>query len=164
MTTTELELKNMDVFSFRFNAEYVKKESYPYHCFDGTLIAKKFHDGKIRLVDTYWTSDSRVFTLSDALKKGTLNFICNLDEVTAATKDIYNYYNDEDCITLFIHAGYRNQYYLKRGAERSKEKMISVLTSKIEDANRQIESLKWYANNYAVSIEEINSGNLSIHI
>ena len=75
-----------DVFDFRYKPEEVKKRFEPYHCFDGTLVVKKYSDGKIFLVDTYWGGgDSRTFTPEKAIEQGELTFLCNLDEMVAVS-------------------------------------------------------------------------------
>lgn len=51
-----VQFRENDVFNFRYKPEEAKKRFEPYHCFDGTLVVKKYSDDKIYLVDTYWSS------------------------------------------------------------------------------------------------------------
>ena len=70
-----VQFKENDVFNFRYKPEEAKKRFEPYHCFDGTLVVKKYSDGKILLVDTYWSGgDSRTFTPEKAMSQGELTF------------------------------------------------------------------------------------------
>jgi len=157
------EFKVNDVYEFRYNAEMVKKLVYPYHCFDGTLIVRKFDDGSLRLVDTYWNSDNRTFTIEKALKEGELTFICNLDEVDELKGFGTEYYDDSDVIRLKIHAGYRNETYLKKGAVKSKDKMISVIKEKIEIEENNIRSANRYIGLLAETLKKVESGDLNVY-
>lgn len=131
-TATELQVKLNDVYNFRFNEKELGKRFMPYHCFDGTLIVRKRDNGDFYFQDTYWgCNDSKTFTIKQASEQGSLTFICNLDEVEKCREDDKLYYDDADFITLHIHANYSNAYYLKKGAIRSKEKMIESVNENL---------------------------------
>jgi hypothetical protein len=166
MTTTETELqfKVNDVFSFRYNEEEAKKRFEPYHCFDGQLVVKEIN-GKLVLVDTYWGSgDNRRFTIEEAKKQGHLIFKCNLDEVEKADHNDGNYYNDEDIINLSTQHGCYKRIVKRKGATRSKDKMLQTAKDKIEELERKIKSaqrdIEWLND----SIEKINLGDLSVYL
>lgn len=157
-----LDIKVGDVYTFR----YFKSDNYEYHCFDGTLIVKERDNGDKYLEDTYWdTGGSRVFhSVNEALEKGELTFLFNFDMVEEVSKYMKDYYSDTDFFELYIHAGYRNRYFIKKGAKRSKEKMLEVLENKMKDTERQIESLKYTLTNLNENFKKVNGGDLDIYI
>ena len=168
MEAIALEIKPNDVFRFRYNKterDWTGWDSR-YHCFDGTLKARQRLDGSITLHDTYWGESgmSRWFTPEDALESGTLEFVCNLDDVDPIKKRDLIYYDDEDVFTLYIHSGYQNEYYLRRGAERSQAKMLSVLDDREEDARSKIRSAQHDLQMIAETRAKIEAGDTSIYL
>jgi hypothetical protein len=154
-----------DVFTFRHNAEYCRKNPYPYHCFDGILIAKVYENGRVVLTDTYWSSNSDTsFSLKEAKNLGELTFVCNLDDMVEVSRDVLKYYDDKDVVCLPIHAGYRTKYLLAKGSERSAAKMAEVLKGLISEEESKIR----YANNsiqrYKASLDTVLEGDTSIYI
>lgn len=136
-----MNIKIKDVYKFQYNVESLKNISYPYHCFDGMLVVKDTTSGLL-LVDTYWNSDNKYFTLQEALEKGTLEYICNLDDVEYIKEYELNYYDDEDIINLsYQHSSYA-RYAILKGVKKSKNKMMRVLKDKLSSKTNQIESLK----------------------
>jgi metal-responsive CopG/Arc/MetJ family transcriptional regulator len=153
-----------DVYNFKWNAEELNKRFSPYHCFDGTLIVKERSTG-LYLEDTYWSGgDSKTFSLVDAQKQGTLTFICNLNEVEATNKVNEIYYEEEDFITLFIHAGYQNKYYIKKGALKSQKRMLKAIEDKMLKQASEIEWNKRSLQELLRKFSEVDSGNLEIYI
>lgn len=140
MNDIQIELKVNDVYSFRYNEEEIKKRFEPYHCFDGQLVVKKRHGGDLYLVDTYWGSgDNRTFTLEKALNEGTLTFKCNLDEVENIREHEFGYYDDSDLFNLSHQHGCYKHYTKRKGAERSKGKMLDTINKKISDTEYEIQ-------------------------
>jgi len=137
-------LKENDVYSFTYKSEVIEDMFMPYHCFDRQLVVKKGFAGVLGLYDTYWSSYSvsKVFTVEEALEKGKLKFKCNLDNVEEINKYELVYYDDKDIFDLsYQHKGYK-RFVLKKGAKRSKEKMMAVIKSRIEEAVSQIKYLE----------------------
>ena len=82
-----VQFRENDVFNFRYKPEEAKKRFETYHCFDGTLVVKKYSNDKLYLVDTYWCGgDNKTFTPDEAIEKGELTFLCNLDEMVDIKK------------------------------------------------------------------------------
>lgn len=145
-------MKN-DVFKFRYSEEYIKNYKGIgdlYHCFDGTLIEKEYSNGDKYWEDTYWSSDNRRFdSMEDIISKGTIEFICNLDEMEEISEHQEKYYNPDDVVYISIHKGYRSKYLIKKGVEKSKDIILKGLKNKIDEIQsnieyeiRKIESLK----------------------
>lgn len=160
-----VQFKENDVFEFRYKPEEVKKRFEPYHCFDGTLVVKKYDNGKIYLVDTYWSGgDSRTFTPEKAIEQGELTFLCNLEEMVDIKEHEMLYYDDADIVKMCIHAGYRSRFLIKKGTRRSQSKMLQSIRQKIEDEHSKIRSaensLKWYNE----TLKKIEAGDTSVYL
>jgi hypothetical protein len=160
-----MELKINNVYEFRYKPEIAEKIFSPYHCFDGQLIAREWGD-KVILQDTYWgtSSDSRRFSLDEAKEKGTLKFICNLDEVKEIDEYNLRYYADEDVFNLSSQSGYRKKYAIKKNTQRSKDKMLRVLNESLANAKHAIENAKREIQIANKKITELNDGNIDIYI
>lgn len=157
-------MKERDYYLFNYNDEYTQNAFEPYHCFDGRLIAKKV-GGRIILVDTYWGSSSnRTFTWKEAKTQGSLEYICNLDNVDNLHKANRIYYSDRDIFNLSSQHGCYEKYAIRRGAKKSKTKMLSVLKQKISDAKSTIGFREREIQSALKNIEEIKTGNLDIYI
>ena len=151
-----MEIREGDVFRFRYNKEEAAKQFEPYHCFDGQLIALKKQDGTIHLVDTYWMisfdkadMDCRKFTPEQAQEKGELEFKCNLNDIEYISKEKTQYYKDEDVINLTYHRGFKKVFAVMKGTEPDLDSATLALEEKLRQKrdsrdclNREIESLK----------------------
>ena len=155
-------MKKNDVYQFHYNDEYLKTDSYPYHCFDGILIVRETEEGKFFLEDTYWSHGNRWFTPDEAESLGTMTFKSNLDEVNPIHESDIRYYADEDIFTFEMHHGHRTQKYLRKGAAKSSAKMLRVLNERIVASEQRIrheESSIAYAK---TKIAEIEAGNADV--
>ena len=157
-------IREGDVFSFRYKPEIEKKKFYPYHCFDGQLIAKKNSKGEIYLEDTYWTTGGRILTPEEAERLGVLTFKCNLRNVEKTHKEDLVYYDDKDIFDLsYQHRSYE-EHAVRKGAERSKSKMLDVVNGRIEEAEHEIVRLKGKIKNLKDARKKIKSGNLNVYL
>ena len=159
-----VQFRENDVFNFRYKPDEAKKRFEPYHCFDGTLVVKKYSAG-FYLVDTYWSSgDSRTFTPDEAIEKGELTFLCNLEEMDDIKEMETLYYDDADIVKMHIHAGYRSRFLIKKGTQRSQAKMLQSIKQKIEDEHSKIRSaensLKWHNE----TLLKIEAGDTSVYL
>ena len=159
-----MEIKLNDVYKFRYHEEVRNKKVFdPYWCFDGQLIVKENKNG-LYLEDTYWSGDSRKFTLEEALQDGILTFVCNLDDVIECREYNLQYYEDEDTFNLSYQSGCYKKYCVRKNAKRSPEKMKSVLNEKIEESERKIKWLTSDVESYKKKLQEVEKGNLDIYI
>ena len=160
-----VQFRENDVFNFRWKPDEAKKRFEPYHCFDGTLVVKKYGEDKLYLVDTYWSGgDSKTFTPDEAIKKGELTFLCNLDEMVDIKDWETAYYDDADIVKMHIHAGYRSRFLIKKGTQRSQAKMLQSIKQKIQDEHSKIRSaensLKWHKE----TLKKIEAGDTSVYL
>ena len=159
-------IKELDVFRFIYKPlDNSKSYDMRSHCFDGQLIARKNSDGQLILKDTYWSSGDGVkFTLEEAQEKGTLTFICNLNDVTEIKEHEQCYYADDDIFNLsYQHNCYR-RFMVKKSAVRNREKMLKVLYSQLAEQKSKIESSIRTIENISVNISKVESNNLDIWI
>ena len=159
------ELKENDVYKLRPN-DYGEIANW---CRENLLIVRK----ELYFVDTYWSIDDlgrsssthgKVYTLEEAQKIGKLEFYCNLDDIEPTKEHKTDYYDDKDVFLLTGQHGIIKHWYLRKGAEKSKEKILSVLDKKINHADERIDTLKneiswWYKQR-----EKAESGNLDVVI
>lgn len=158
-------VKPKDVYRFRFSAKEAARRVTPYHCFDGTLIAKKDANGVVVLEDMYWEGCARRrFTVHELEEMGSLEFICNLEDVVEVGKNDLDYYDDEDCYELRIHAGYRNRYFVRMGAERSTDAMLSVIDEAIDAARNGARLANERAARYEDDRLRILGGDTSVYL
>lgn len=163
-------LKNIqegDVFHFHPN-DYSEFSNW---CRENLFIARKDQDGKIWLVDTYWGlaggSDSKRYSFTEANKLGKLEYYCNLNEIEQKDSSIKDYYDDEDIFVLHDqHACVEScrYYFLKKGAVKSKEKMLSVINEKIDKKEREINYLVSDLQRDSVKKSEIEKDNLEVYV
>ena len=159
-----MELKLNDVYKFNYNIIWSRKIFEPYWCFDGQLIVRK-RNGKLYLEDTYWFSgENRTFTLEEALEKGNLTFVCNLDDVKECRECDIQYYDDKDIFNLSYQKGCYKKYCIRKGAKRSADKMKTVLNEKIAESKRKIEWENFDIEKYKEKLQEVENGNLDIYI
>lgn len=132
-------IKTGDVFSFRYNEEYVNTHHSPYHCFDGQLIANvDDNGGDVYLIDTYWSSGNKTFTLDKALKEGTLKFRFNINDVVNCYESDKAYYKDTDIFDFSYQHGCHKRFVRKKDAKRDKAVMLKSLRNVIQELESQL--------------------------
>ena len=157
-----IELKENDIYSFRYNEKEMKERFDPWHCFDGQLVVR---GGK--LIDTYWgigsTDGAKAFTLSEALANGSLEFKCNLDEVDFCSEDDKKYYDEGDIINLSTQQGYYKRFARKKGSVRSKEKIFETLSYKIEEYKWDIKSKEYWVGIMEEDLKKVLQGDTNVY-
>jgi hypothetical protein len=169
MNATDIQFKLKDVFNFRYFDRGASN-----HCFDGQLIVKKGENGGFILMDTYWSSKhdgferwgdySRCFSPEDALKRGELTFVCNLDEVEEIREGDCAYYADEDVFNLSYQHGCYKYFVKRKGAERSQAKMIETAKDKIKEAEYTLASTLRTLERLRETLAKIEAGDTTQYI
>lgn len=140
-----LDLHEGDVFRFSYSTEYRAKLFMPDHCFDGQLVALDYCESII-LFDTYWlhgfkpSEGGAQFTQEEALARGELTFVCNLNDVEMIDKGRAQYYDDADIFNLSYQHQCSPYFAIRKGAERSQAKMSRKIEEKMQEERRSIES------------------------
>lgn len=167
-----MELKVNDVYRFRYNEEEVKARFEPYWCFDGQLyVWLNEYDGKLYLIDTYWDylgsephGDSKCFTLEKLLEQGTLEFICNLDDVEKCSEHEALYYDDTDVFNLSRQKRCYREFYKRKDAEKSITKIKDILMEDIEYIESKISSLEGDLRWTKEKLASAESGDMNVSI
>jgi len=159
---TELTFKKNDVYNFRYKPEIASKSFEPYHCFDGQLLVIDKR-GELCLSDSYWgwgDNSSRTFKIDEAIEKGELKFVCNLEQVVAAHEEDRKYYDDNDFINLSRQHNCYNKYAIKVGAKRSQQKMLETIKEKIRVTENEIKYRQSDLVRYGENLLAIEGGDL----
>jgi len=162
-----MKIKEGDVFYFHYKPEIEKKRFFAYERFDGQLIAKKYTDGSIYLQDTYWGPfypSNRIFTPEEAEEEGTLEYRFNLNEVRIGHESDLEYYDDNDVFLFNYQHGEYRKVYVRKGAKRSKEKMLEVVNRKIKDKKREIKKSIGELTKLIERRLKIKMGDLNVYI
>lgn len=154
-STETMSIKPGDVFRFSWHYDESKQHTDRMWCFDGKLVAHQAGDG-ILLVDTYWDGGQRVhsdagkrFTPEEAFKAGSLEFICNLNDVEPVKDYECRWYDKEDLFDLSYQHRCYGRYMKRKGAKKSKEAMRRALAEdrrEVEENLRAaVHKLEWIA-------------------
>lgn len=137
-------IKDGDIFRWRYKDE--KPEQLGawgrYHCKSRIAIAKK--DG--RLIDTFWCHsleraggmDCAQWTYEEAGEHLELTLLGNLAELEKRPEYHANYYDDADYLDLNHSNSSTGNFYVRKGAQRSRDKMRSVVLERMTEADREI--------------------------
>lgn len=162
------DIKPGDVFLFHYHPSKEHGWDSRTHCFEGMLVVKEERTG-IVLCDTYWQNDGtngRQFTPDRAMAEGVLRHYFNLNDVDSITEWKREYYDDHEIFCLHnqhsCSPSCRN-YYVRKGAAKSKEKMMHVVAEKIEEANCKARSAARDIERYTEIKAKIESGDLEVY-
>ena len=138
-------------------------------CFEGILIATKSYGNELIFIDTYWgiKRDGKSFSWDRLNQWFDFKYWCNLDELELKSKDIKNYYNDSDIFIIHTqHSCSENcrYYFLKKGAVKSKVKMIATIKKDIEDSKRTIDMANNNIRYRNEQLAKVESGDLEVYI
>lgn len=136
------------------------------HCFEGILIALK-QENEFRFYDTFWgicEKSNKSWSYAEMIKLFNVDYYCNLNELEKIKKYDVDYYDDKDIFIISEQHGYSKYYYIKKGAEKSKDKMLKVLNKKLEDIKLNIKWETQQIKDINKKIKEVENGNLDIYI
>lgn len=132
--------KDGDVYRWSYNdIEYDKRKDYHdmYWCCSNIGIVRGEY-----LEDTFWnSSSSRTFIKDDVLSKLEVLYKGNLNEYQQCRKEDQAMYDDADILNL-SHSNSSNQYYLKIGAVKSRNKMVKIIKRNALKLQRDYEYAK----------------------
>ena len=147
-----IEVKPGDVYRFRYHNMNGQSYTDRYWCFDGQLIAD-MRNGEIVLKDTYWSfgegGEGRRFTLEEAVREGSLEFICNLKDLEPAQSHEVRYYDAADLFDLSYQSRCYAKLMKRKGAKKSREAMYKALSADRREAEESLRAavskLEWIA-------------------
>lgn len=134
-----------------------------YHCCSRIAIVNR---GRLR--DTYWQigesfSDGRSFSIED-LPKLELERLANLSELLPAKEYESDYYDDADIVNLNHSNSTRGNFYLRRGARRSREKMLEVARANLNLSLQQERSAARLSEELRETIAKLEADQLVLYI
>lgn len=134
MTDTTISLKEGDIYRWHYRAPGDNGTWGRYHCCSQIGIVRKG-----RLYDTYWmigtspSGDARTFG-PERLHELDLTYLGNLADLDEAKPYQADYYDDADIVDIrHANSSYGN-FYLRKGAKRSAQKMLESAKQKLEKA------------------------------
>lgn len=165
-TETQIQFREGDVFRFRYSDERIAKARAVHHdlhwCFDGQVIVR---DGK--LCDTYWAGyrlssggDQKVVTPED----GTLEFICNLNDVERIKEYQTRYYDESEVFNLSYQHGCYRFFAVKKGQPRNQCAMLAWLDRQASEYRRDIERTTHYLRLNAEQRAKVEAGDVTVSI
>jgi hypothetical protein len=157
MTDATVQVREGDIFTWSYREPGDDRQWGRYHCCSRIAVVKKG-----RLCDTYWSwgSDGRSFGLDD-LSKLDLTYLGNFDDLDRQPEWQAEYYDDADIVNLNHSNSTRDNFYIRKGAKRSPEKMLAVARKKIEENERAIRSANWSIEKLRAAINRIEAGETS---
>lgn len=125
----------------------------PYHCKSRIMI----FNGDI-FFDTFWGNvphRNTWFTQDEADNLLELQYLGNLDEFESCREHDQAMYDDKDFMNLNHSNSSRDNYYLRKGATKSLDKMKKVLKRNILDVESVYQSAKWDYERELRALEEL---------
>lgn len=157
--TAPLAVKIVDGDIFRWRYKDEKPEQLGaygrYHCKSQIAIAT----GGGWLEDTFWHGGSDVcWTYADAERDLELTRLGNLNELEKRPEYEAAYYADEDCVDLNHSNSSRGNFYVRKGAIRSREKMIRIAEERWAEAEREAKFASERAERYRLMVGDLVGG------
>ena len=139
----QIEIKDGDIFRWHYKDEPAgdRRQFSRYHCKSQIAVAR---NGK--LTDTYWCyslekaggSDCAQWSFDSATKELDLTRLGNLSELDKSPDYFSMFYAEADCVNVNHPNSPRGNFYVRKGAARSKERMLEVLAERIAESEREI--------------------------
>lgn len=130
-------IKDGDIFRWRYKDEKPehRREWGRYHCKSQIAVAKS---GILR--DTYWgdSSSGTIWSYDEAERLLELTFVANFADLEKRDEYRADYYDDADCVSLNHPNSTRGNFYVRKGAQRSRERMRVVVAERIAATEHEI--------------------------
>ena len=157
-------LQEGDVYRWRYRDPKTNDRPYgDYHCCSCIGIV---HNGRLR--DTFWQigmsfSDGRSFGPDD-LSKLELTRLANLSDLISAKEYEADYYDDSDIVDLNHSNSTRGNFYLRKGAKRSRDKMEAVARQRFAEAEADFHTARRRMDEIGKIIDRLEAGEMVSHI
>lgn len=156
------ELKEGDIYRWRYREPGNDAPWGRYHCCSGIGIVR---DGMLR--DTYWQigdnfGNGRSFSIPDGLQGIDLTYLGNFANLVEAREHEADYYDESDVVNLNHSNSTRGNFYLRKGAKRSRAKMLEVARQKLlqEQSNQRLASLRSFDLRHTIA--QIEAGETAV--
>lgn len=153
--------KTGDIYRWSWNIKTLKEREHKnsagtmYWCCSKICVFKD--DGMFW--DTYWggsdfNHDKR-FSIKEANTMLDLEYLGNFDSLIAANKTDRAYYKDSDCVNLSHANSSSGNFYLRKGAVKSLEKMRKVMKRNLRKLQHDADYAQREADRLKSQIDEI---------
>lgn len=151
-------IKHGDIFRWRYKDEKLEHLGpwRRYHCKSQIAVAK----GGL-LIDTYWggsASDSTHWTYAEAERQLNLTLLGNFADLDKRPEYHAAYYDAADIVDINHPNSSRGNFYVRKGAQRSRDKMRAVLAERIADAERDIASAQSRLDRHRQALSDTEGG------
>lgn len=163
MTDVIETLREGDVYRWRYLEPGNDGSWGRYHCRSCIAIV---HNG--RLYDTFWQigdsfSDGKSFAADD-LSDLELTRLGNLAELDKAPEYQADYYDDADIVNLNHSNSPKGNFYLRKGAKRSRDKMEAVARQRFAEAESDFHTARRRMEEIGKIIDRIEAGETDMHL
>ena len=152
------EIKDGDVFRWSYKRD-VKRGDHSYWRKSRIAIAE---NGV--LFDTYWSISNRLdgncrhWTYDEAVDTLNLTFLGNLADLERVSEGEGKYYDEADIVNLNHANSSRGNFYIRKGSQRSREKMLRTARHGIERHEADICSAQHAIERLKEAIAKIEAG------
>lgn len=120
-----------------------KNESreYLYWACNWVFRVQKSSDNTYMMVDTYWSSGSKCFVLTDE-NFDKFEFLFDMNEVRRVSQEAFYDYNEDDRWFVAMDSGgwqFSKGYYVRKDAAKNNERLLSRLNEELASLKRQAE-------------------------
>jgi hypothetical protein len=156
MTTDVIEIKDRDIFHWRYRDEKRHSDYLSYWAKSRICVAR---DGK--LLDTFSDySPTIASSCEEAAEKLVLTYVANFCELENQREYMKDYYDDADCVNLNHSNSSRGNFYIRKDAKRSEQKMREAIAYKIEQEESAIRVATLHIESLRKELAKIDSGEL----
>lgn len=111
------------------------------------------------LYDTFWSSSPTcVHSYHTALDIWELKLLGNLNDLEKKPEYYKDYYDNSDIVNINHSNSPKGNFYIRKGAERDKQKMIEIIKYKIESEESNIRMAKNTIKRLNEVLSEIDAG------
>lgn len=130
-----------------------------YHCCSRIAVVER---GRLR--DTYWYgNDGKSFGVDD-LPNLELKRLANLSELVPAKEYEAEYYDDADIVDLNHANSTRDNFYLRKGAKRSPDKMMATAQQRLAEAESDFSTAGRRIDALSEIIRKLDAGQIVLYI
>lgn len=145
-----------DIFrwSYKDRISIGKSHTDLYWCKSRIFIFRNGH-----FVDTYWhgSGDNSTFSMERIEKDIDLEYLGNFDELERTDEWNQDYYEEKDIVNLNHPNSRKGNVYLRKGAQKSRDKMLEVATYNLEKAESKLRSAEWDVQRSKEKLAELQS-------
>ena len=145
-------MKDQDVYIWSYKSTEGMFE--PYHCKSRIGI---FSESNNALRDTFWGNlgnNGKWFSLEECKDLIDLKYLGNLNDYTPARETDQAMYDDKDFLNLNHSNRSKGNCYVRKGAVKSKEKMVKIIKRNARQKKREYE---WAKMEYERELEMLNN-------